>query len=211
MIDFFKRIFGIQPPASGATAKERLRLVLLSDHLSLAPDVIESLKRDLLEVISRYVEIDESHADVTFEHRDREIAMLASVPIRAVLGRTLPPPARPAAPAPSNGAPVLVEAPPAVAVAPAEPAVASAAPEELPESVEPEAEPAAPPAVVEPVPALALVPEPAAEASPEQPAEFAQMQPAPKPSTSSTRRRRRRKKAAAAAAAGPLQMTASQF
>ncbi len=131
MIDFFKRLFGIQPPASGATAKERLRLVLLSDHLSLAPDVVDSLKRDLLEVISRYVEIDESHADVTFEHRDREIAMLASVPIRAVLGRTLPPPARPAAPAPSNLAPVLVEAP-AVAVAPAEPAVASATPASCP-------------------------------------------------------------------------------
>ena len=79
MIDFFKKLFGSQP--SGATAKERLRLVLLSDHLSLAPDVIDALKRDLLEVIARYVEFDEQHAEVTFEHRDREIAMLASVPI----------------------------------------------------------------------------------------------------------------------------------
>ena len=57
MFDFFRSLFG-PPPPSGATAKERLRLVLLSDHLSLAPDVVEALKRDLLEVISRYVEID---------------------------------------------------------------------------------------------------------------------------------------------------------
>jgi len=86
MIDFFRTLFRPAAP-SGATAKERLRLVLLSDHLSLAPDVVEALKRDLLEVISRYVEIDSDHADVTFEHREREVAMLASIPIRGVRER----------------------------------------------------------------------------------------------------------------------------
>ena len=67
MIEFFQRLFG--KPASSATAKERLRLVLLSDHLSLAPDVVEALKHDLVEVISRYVEVDASNCDVTFEQR----------------------------------------------------------------------------------------------------------------------------------------------
>jgi cell division topological specificity factor len=86
MIDFFRTLFRPTAP-SGATAKERLRLVLLSDHLSLAPDVVEALKRDLLEVISRYVEIDSDHADVTFEHRESEVAMLASIPIRGVRER----------------------------------------------------------------------------------------------------------------------------
>ena len=38
MLDFLKSLF--KPQGSGATAKERLRLVLLSDHLSLAPDPI---------------------------------------------------------------------------------------------------------------------------------------------------------------------------
>jgi len=89
MLDFLKSLF--RPvPSSGETAKERLRLVLLSDHLSLAPDVIESLKRDLLEVISRYVEIDPDHADVTFEQREREVAMLASIPITGVRDRQRP-------------------------------------------------------------------------------------------------------------------------
>ena len=86
MLDFFNRLFNPAPP-SGATAKERLRLVLLSDHLQLAPDVIEALKRDLLVVISRYVEIDQAHADVTFEHREGEVAMLASIPITGVRER----------------------------------------------------------------------------------------------------------------------------
>ncbi len=89
MIDFFKSLFKPAPP-SGATAKERLRLVLLSDHLSLAPDVVESLKRDLLEVISRYVEIDPRLADVSFEQRETEVAMLANIPITGVRERERP-------------------------------------------------------------------------------------------------------------------------
>lgn len=91
MIEFFRSLFGMKS-GSGATAKERLRLVLLSDHLSLAPDLVDSLKAELLEVIARYVDIDRGNADITFEHRDREIAMLASVPVTGV--RKDPPAAR---------------------------------------------------------------------------------------------------------------------
>jgi cell division topological specificity factor len=99
LFDFFNKLFKpVQP--SGATAKERLRLVLLSDHLALAPDVIEALKRDLLVVISRYVEIDGANADVTFEHREGEVAMLASIPITGVRPRT-----RAESPTESNGVP----------------------------------------------------------------------------------------------------------
>lgn len=87
MFDFLKALLRPAPPSS-SMAKERLRLVLLSDQLSLAPDVVEALKKDLLAVISRYVTIDSAHADVTFEHRDKEVAMLANIPITGVRGRT---------------------------------------------------------------------------------------------------------------------------
>ena len=100
MIEFIQRLFG--KPASSATAKERLRLVLLSDHLSLAPDVVEALKHDLVEVISRYVEVDEENCDVTFEQREKQIAMLANIPILGMRTRPKPPaPPPPAAPPPS--------------------------------------------------------------------------------------------------------------
>jgi len=82
VFEFFRSLF--RPEGSSVTAKERLRLVLLSDHLSLSPEIVDALKADLLAVISRYVEIDAEHADVTFEHRDHEVAMLASIPIRAL-------------------------------------------------------------------------------------------------------------------------------
>ena len=82
MIEFINRLFGRQN--SGATAKERLRLVLMSDHLSLAPEMIESMKRELLDVISKYVELDREKVDVHFENQDNTLAMLANIPITGV-------------------------------------------------------------------------------------------------------------------------------
>ncbi len=118
MFDFFNKLFKpVQP--SGATAKERLRLVLLSDHLALAPDVIEALKRDLLVVISRYVEIDRANADVTFEHREGEVAMLASIPITGIRPRTRD--ESPAAPEPEPRQPELLA--PATGDPPIEPPI----------------------------------------------------------------------------------------
>lgn len=116
MIEFFKKMF--KPEASGATARERLRLVLLSDHLSLAPDVVESLRRDLIAVISKYVEVDEANCDVTFERQDAQVAMLANIPIRSMKSRPKPPsapqpPSTPEPPPPNFGNP----SPAAIAVA----------------------------------------------------------------------------------------------
>ncbi len=102
MIDFFNRLFNPKP--SSVTARERLRLVLLSDHLALAPDVVESLKTDLIAVISKYVDVDAANCDVTFEQQDRQVAMLANIPILGMKPAERKPPSGPVAP--SAGAPV---------------------------------------------------------------------------------------------------------
>lgn len=92
MIDWVKKLFGTQP--SSTTAKERLRLVLMTDHLALAPEIIENMKRDLVDVISRYVEVDREKVEVNFEQEDRALAMLANIPIVSV-NRPSPPPSPP--------------------------------------------------------------------------------------------------------------------
>ncbi len=122
MFEFIQRFFG--KPTSSATAKERLRLVLLSDHLSLAPDVVEALKHDLIEVISRYVDVDASNCDVTFEQREKQVAMLANIPILGMRARPKPPAPPPSPepdPAPSldlGGATASVAEPQAVVTPP---------------------------------------------------------------------------------------------
>src|SRR5471032_2304086 len=100
MLEFLKRLFNPEP--SSVTARERLRLVLLSDHLSLAPDVVESLRADLIAVISKYVEVDEAHCDVTFEQQDSAVAMLANIPILSMRSRPMAPPSATTPPAPTQ-------------------------------------------------------------------------------------------------------------
>src|SRR5271156_5195676 len=126
MLDFFRRLFNPEP--SSVTARERLRLVLLSDHLALAPDVVESLKADLIAVISKYVDVDAANCDVTFEQQDSVVAMLANIPIlgmkpavRAPRPAPEPPPMIDPAPASASVA-VEPEAPETVAADPKPPA-----------------------------------------------------------------------------------------
>jgi cell division topological specificity factor len=120
MLEFLKRIFNPEP--SSVTARERLRLVLLSDHLALAPDVVESLKADLIAVISKYVDVDAAHCDVTFEQQESVVAMLANIPI---LG--MKPAARAPRPAPPEPPPMIDTAPASAAIADAPDAPADAA------------------------------------------------------------------------------------
>jgi cell division topological specificity factor len=82
VIEFLKRLFG--QSGSSATAKERLRLVLMTDHLELAPEMIERLKADLVDVISRHVEVDRDRIEVNFERQDTALALLANIPIISV-------------------------------------------------------------------------------------------------------------------------------
>src|ERR1700677_2239182 len=105
MLDFLKRLFNPEP--SSVTARERLRLVLLSDHLALAPDVVESLKADLIAVISKYVDVDADHCDVTFEQQESVVAMLANIPILGMKPVVKAPrPAAPPEPPPLDPSPV---------------------------------------------------------------------------------------------------------
>lgn len=105
MIEFLKRFFGT-PPSSSNTAKDRLRLVLMTDHLALAPEMVEQLKRDLVDVISRYVEVDRERIEVNFEEHDRALAMLANIPILSVNR-----PDAPAPPATTTSTPPVAEQP----------------------------------------------------------------------------------------------------
>lgn len=83
MIDFLSRFFR-REETSKSLAKERLRLILMSDRVSLAPDVFDAMKCEMLEVLRRYLEIDERGMDVHFENAERQFALLANIPVREV-------------------------------------------------------------------------------------------------------------------------------
>lgn len=83
MFDFLSRIFGKDEGSKNA-AKERLRLVLVHDRASLSPHLIDNLREDLIKVISKYMEIDESGLEVALDQEEETMALVANIPIRRV-------------------------------------------------------------------------------------------------------------------------------
>jgi cell division topological specificity factor len=79
--DLIDKLLGRQP-ASAGTARERLRLVLAHDRSDLNPELLEQMRREILEVVSRYVEIDMEEGDVSLATEDRVTALVANLPIR---------------------------------------------------------------------------------------------------------------------------------
>jgi len=80
-MSFFDRIFGKKSSANDA--KERLQLVLIHDRTDLTPAELDSLKDDLIETISRHVEIDVQGMQIGMEHDGRSQRLVADIPIKS--------------------------------------------------------------------------------------------------------------------------------
>lgn len=77
--NFFKK------KSSGEVAKDRLKLLLVSDRSNCSPETMELIKNDIVKVISKYMEIDSEGLDIqiTQNHDETEgPALYANIPIR---------------------------------------------------------------------------------------------------------------------------------
>lgn len=74
---------------SVTTAKERLRFVLVSDRANCSPEVLEQMKNDMINVISKYMEIDSKGPEINFTHiiSANNIvtpALIANIPLKNI-------------------------------------------------------------------------------------------------------------------------------
>ena len=70
---------------SASTARERLQLVLAHDSSDLSPELMDQMRREILEVVSKYVEIDLQEGAVSLETEDRMTALVANLPIKRTI------------------------------------------------------------------------------------------------------------------------------
>jgi len=81
LLEFISRMLGKESTSSKTVAKERLRLVLVHDRASISPAMLNSLRADLIKVISNYMEIDEDALEFNLCQDEREVALVANIPV----------------------------------------------------------------------------------------------------------------------------------
>ncbi|MFQ9934283.1 MAG: cell division topological specificity factor MinE [Lachnospiraceae bacterium] len=84
LFDIFKK------KSSGDVAKDRLKLLLVSDRANCSPEIMELIKNDIINVIAKYMEIDCEGLDIQITQTESEgengnvPALVANIPIKEV-------------------------------------------------------------------------------------------------------------------------------
>ena len=82
LMDFFRK------KSSGDVAKDRLKLLLISDRANCSPEIMELIKNDIIKVISKYMEIDCEGLDIQINKTESDCengrvpALCANIPIK---------------------------------------------------------------------------------------------------------------------------------
>ena len=72
-------------PSSAITARERLQLVLAHDRSDLSTELLDQMRKEILEVVAKYVEIDVDEGAVSLETEARMTALVANLPIKRTM------------------------------------------------------------------------------------------------------------------------------
>ena len=67
--------------ASKSVATNRLKLVLMQDRTNLTPRILEQMRSELIDLLSRYVELDKELLELNFEQEGDQVALMLSIPV----------------------------------------------------------------------------------------------------------------------------------
>ncbi len=97
IMNFFKKLNKKENKTtshSKEAAKERLHLVLMQDRANVSADFLELMKQEIIEVIKKYIDVDESAIDVRLTNKENPDgtngapALYANIPIMNIKNET---------------------------------------------------------------------------------------------------------------------------
>lgn len=74
---------------SGSVAKDRLKLLLVSDRANCSPETMDMIKNDIIGVISKYMDINKEEMDISIMQTPTKEgstvpALFANIPIKEI-------------------------------------------------------------------------------------------------------------------------------
>ena len=64
------------------TARQRMRLVLMHDRLDMAPDTMENMKREIWEVVSRYMVVEDDFMEFEIRRLDELMVLVSNIQVK---------------------------------------------------------------------------------------------------------------------------------
>ena len=84
ILSIINNILGRSQEQSKTAAKDRLRLVLMHDRSDIPATMMEAIRAEMVQVLSKYVEIDQEALEVMLEKEAGSIGLVLNIPIRRV-------------------------------------------------------------------------------------------------------------------------------
>jgi len=81
MSSFLDRLTGRGERSSAKTAKERLIVVLNHDRSDIGPGMLETIKNEIIRVLSEHIDVDPSAVQVSLFSEGREQHLKADIPL----------------------------------------------------------------------------------------------------------------------------------
>ena len=78
---FFRQAETEEVESAKDTACNRLRVVLMQDRTNLTPELMDRMRRELVELLSKYVEMDKEALDLSLEQDGDQVALMLSIPV----------------------------------------------------------------------------------------------------------------------------------
>lgn len=80
-MDFLRKIFGGGNDGSSQKAKDRLKIVLIHDRTDISPQLLDSLRDEIVDVLAKYMDIDMKKIEIDLDHDENAVALVANIPI----------------------------------------------------------------------------------------------------------------------------------